>query len=188
MIKRTMDIANPSVAHLDGGIFQPFEKANGKVITKRKDGSTRVATYFDADSEPSKTQQQHIEECDVNNVVKKFSGTKRELEALLLSPVNTQNGVYGDFDSIPNYDEMLRTINAANESFEKLPSSIRGRFENDPQKMIDWLNDPANLDDSIKLGLRELKAPKTDPVVDAVNELTKEVRKQSKPAKKPAEE
>ena len=34
-----------------------------------------------------------------------------------------------------------------------LPAQIRSRFENDPAKLIDFLDNSENLDEAIKLGL-----------------------------------
>ena len=50
----------------------------------------------------------------------------------------------------------------AQQSFESLPSELRGRFENDPAKLIDFLSDERNNAEAVKLGLKlERKAPET---------------------------
>ena len=39
--------------------------------------------------------------------------------------------------------------------FEELPATIRKKFENDPAKFLDFVNDERNADEMVELGLRE---------------------------------
>jgi phage internal scaffolding protein len=48
---------------------------------------------------------------------------------------------------------MQNTLIAAQNAFKTLPASIRKEFNNDPSQVIDFLNNPANKDKAIELGL-----------------------------------
>ena len=54
---------------------------------------------------------------------------------------------------------ILYHANFWKESFEKLDVNVRKRFENNPQKLLDFLKDDDNRDEAIKLGLVERKDP-----------------------------
>lgn len=102
------------------------------------------ATHF---NDPSLTQQQFKEECDVNNILAKFKKTG------MLSHVNSHQGNFGDFSDVQEYQTALEKLNTAQRSFESLPSDLRSKFDNDPAKLIDFINDEKNYDDAVKYGL-----------------------------------
>lgn len=117
-----------------------------QIITKRKDGSTDVATL---NEEPSMTQQQFKEECDINNIMRKYEQTGQ------ITHINRKQGVYADLSNIKDYQEMLHTIHHAEEAFNTLPAEVRYKFRNDPTKLIAFLQDTSNREEAIKLGLIE---------------------------------
>jgi len=61
--------------------------------------------------------------------------------------------VYGDFSTTQSYHDMQNTLIEAQKAFKTLPASIRATFNNDPAEVIDFLNNPANRDQAVKLGL-----------------------------------
>lgn len=101
--------------------------------------------------EPTLAQQHYKEECDINNILQKFSITGILPEA----PLSPR---YGDFSGIGDYHTALNRVIAAQEEFEALPAQIRARFENDPAKLIEFLDDEANRPEAEKLGLVERAA------------------------------
>jgi phage internal scaffolding protein len=48
---------------------------------------------------------------------------------------------------------MQNNLIEAQNAFKTLPASIRAEFNNDPAQVIDFLNDPANRDKAIEIGL-----------------------------------
>lgn len=71
---------------------------------------------------------------------------------------------YGDCLPI-DYVEALDLVAKAETMFSELPSSIRDRFENDPEKFLAFVQDPKNTEEAIKLGLAQplpLSDNKTD--------------------------
>ena len=96
--------------------------------------------------EQTLAKQEFKDECDINNVMMQYARTG-EL------PYATSKPSFGDFRSSQTYQEMQNTLIAAQNAFKTLPASIRKEFNNDPSQVIDFLNDPANKDKAIELGL-----------------------------------
>ena len=92
------------------------------------------------------TQQHFKDECDINNILRQFNVTGLLPEA----PLSPR---YGDFTGISDYHSALNQVIAAEDEFMALPAQIRSRFDNDPAKLIDFLDNQENKDEAIKLGL-----------------------------------
>jgi phage internal scaffolding protein len=96
--------------------------------------------------EPTRAQQHHKDECDINVILERFGRTGQV-------PVNAISGDYGDFSGVHDYHTALNTLIAAESQFEALPAKLRSRFNNEPSNLIEFLNDPNNKDQAIELGL-----------------------------------
>ena len=101
--------------------------------------------------EPSLAQQHHKEECDINTILQKFNITG-------MLPENTLSPRYGDFSGVGDYHTALNRVIAAQDEFEALPAQIRARFDNDPSKLIEFLDDENNRPEAEELGLVEKAA------------------------------
>jgi len=121
-----------------------------KVVTKRPDGSKRVQTI---NEEPTLTQQQFKDEVNINNIVKKYKKTGQ------WTHLHGKTGTFADFSELPSYQDALHTVMKADESFMQLPSTLRTKFNNNPQELITYLSDPKNIEESIQLGLRQKPTP-----------------------------
>ena len=112
--------------------------------------------------EPSLAQQHFKDECDINNILRQFNITG-------LLPANPVSPRYGDFSGIGDYHTALNRVIAAQDEFESLPAQIRARFDNDPSKLIEFLDDENNRPEAESLGLVEkaaaevVEAAKTTP-------------------------
>ena len=115
-----------------------------KIITEN--GRTRVVTAF---TEPSMTQQQFKKDCDVNVIIKKYR------QGHAITHISKHEGGYGDFTEISSYQDALDKVITLNQGFSRLPSETRTRFNNDPGRLIDFINDERNTDEAIRLGLLE---------------------------------
>lgn len=100
---------------------------------------------------PSMTRQSEMDGCDIHNILKQFS--QQGFEDLVRQ--NAARGQYADLTSLPDYQEALNTVMAANQAFAALPSQVRDRFHNNPQEFVEFLANPANQDEAIRLGLAE---------------------------------
>lgn len=122
------------------------KRINQKVIL-RKNGTLDIGSVND---EPTKTQQQYKESCDINNIIKTYASTG-EL------PLSNKVGKFMDVSNVSDYQTALETVYNAQKAFDALPSHIRTKFENDPNQLIAFLEDDKNYDEAQKLGL--LKIP-----------------------------
>jgi phage internal scaffolding protein len=102
------------------------------------------------------TQQHFADETDINNILRQFNVTG-------LLPENPLPPQYGDFTGISDYHTALNKINAAWSEFDALPAQIRARFDNNPEELINFLQNAENKDEAIALGLIP-KIEVSDPV------------------------
>ena len=105
--------------------------------------------------EPSLAQQHFKEECDINVILQKFNITG-------LLPQSPLSPRYGDFTGISDYHTALNRVFAAQDEFEALPAQIRARFDNDPAKLIEFLEDENNRPEAEELGLVEKAVVEVD--------------------------
>jgi hypothetical protein len=97
--------------------------------------------------EDASLAQQHFkDECDINNILRQFNITG-------LLPEGALTPRYGDFTGIGDYHTALNRVIAAEDEFMSLPATLRARFENDPAQLIEFLDNPENKNEAIKLGL-----------------------------------
>jgi len=115
---------------------------------KRKDGSLGIKTI---NEKPTKTKQSMRDMVNVNNIIKKYRTTG------IITHITSKDGTYGDFVEIKDFQGALNTVIKAKQQFELLPSETRNRFGNDPTQLINFLQDPKNVDESVRLGLRVKK-------------------------------
>lgn len=116
------------------------------------------------DPELGLTQQQFKEECDINEIVRRF-GLTGEMPSDLRMPVS------GDFTGVTDFHTAMNLVRQAEEEFMRMPAEVRERFAHDPGKLIAFCEDGSNLEEAIKLGLVPKPAEKTRDVVQAVDEL-----------------
>jgi len=116
-----------------------------------------------------RTKQSFAKECDINNIMKRYEKDG------IVNHFNKYGGMYGDFTGVPEYRDALERVRAADEMFMSLPASIRTRFANDPSGFISFVEDPANKDELLKLGLvRPVRVPDAtiSDVVAAVKDMS----------------
>jgi len=113
---------------------------------------------------PSRTQQSFRDECDINNILKRFNVTGE----LPLGSVQPQ---YGDFSGITDYQSALNAVMAAQDSFLQLPAKVRAKFDNDPALFLEFASDEANKDEMKALGL--LRHETVETVVSSPSEAEK---------------
>lgn len=62
--------------------------------------------------------------------------------------------MFADVSDVPDLLVAMDTMTRAQADFDSLPSHIRKRFGNSPIELVDFLNDPQNDDEAIKLGFK----------------------------------
>lgn len=103
-------------------------------------------------TEPTKTQQQFEEECNINNILKRYKQTG------IVTHLAHELPVYGDFSDVPDYQTAFDIVVSAHDNFMRLPADLRKRFNNDPAQLLDFLKDESNYEEAVELGLLARKA------------------------------
>lgn len=109
------------------------------------------ATRFEDDS---LTQQQFVEDCDINVLAMRFGMTNQPMPIAPVDPL-----AYGDFSDVPDLRTALDRVREANERFYSLPWQLRKRFDNRPGKLWEFVNDRDNADEAVRLGLLRMAEP-----------------------------
>lgn len=96
--------------------------------------------------DPTRAQQQFKDECDINVLFGRYLETGEMPQVL--------DGLsYGNFEGIFDFQTAMNSVRLAQEQFATLPARIKNRFDNDPQKLIAFLDDPENREEAEFLGL-----------------------------------
>lgn len=107
------------------------------------------AIFFDPNDPNSRsvTNQSDKDSTDLNVILARYEKT-----GLIYG--QNRPPMFDDFTVLPNFYEMQNRIAKVNQSFDLLPASMRNRFGNDPQKLIDFLLDDKNTAEAVTLGLK----------------------------------
>lgn len=102
-----------------------------------------VALKFSGDG---RTKQSFKDECDINRIMARYMAT-----GVLPELRDATQAQYADC-TVLEYQSAMELVANANSLFAELPATVRDRFENEPRKLLEFVQDPANLDESIELG------------------------------------
>lgn len=151
-------------------------KDKNVISERRPNGTLRVATL---NPDPSLTQQQFKEECDINTIMNKYIKTG-EFRAL-----TGKGGIYADFSEIKDLQSMLDTVRLAQDAFASLPAQVRQRFANDPAQLLEFIQDTNNRDEAIKLGLidKPIPSPNDEPSLPTNDDMGTTTISKTKPLK-----
>lgn len=109
-------------------------------------------------ADPTRTQQQFKEECDINTIVRNFGVTG-------MLPQNVRMPLTNEFVEAMDYQTAMNKIIEADQAFLQLPAEVRDTFRNDAGKFVEFATDPKNVDQCRKWGLA---IALSTPVVEAV--------------------
>lgn len=123
------------------------------IKSERRTTGRKTLRIRTINEEPTKTQQQFQKDVDVNNIMKKYQRTRE------ITHLNNRKGVYANISTAEGYFESLNKIETANQAFDQLPSHIRVRFHNNPAELLQFIHDPKNYDEGVKLGIFDPKQP-----------------------------
>jgi len=107
-----------------------------------------VRLSFTADKHAA--HQEFKDECDINNIMKSYAVTG------LFTHVNTGEPRYLDASGY-DYQEAMQLVAEANSMFAQLPSGVRSEFDNNPQKFLEFCENPANAPRLAEMGLATLR-------------------------------
>ena len=107
---------------------------------------------------PAVLKQEFKDQCDINNIIKQFTLTGQ------ISHISAKaaTGVFMDLPDDTSFESAMNVVAKANEAFDALPAKLRDRFNNDPADFLAFVEDPANKDELIQLGIRQ-RPPRPAP-------------------------
>lgn len=103
----------------------------------------RVAVEF---SGSGRTKQSFKDECDINRIMSRYAATG------VLDFIEKREARFADV-SETDFLTAMQTVAEATTAFNSLPSALRERFENEPARLLAFLEDSRNLEEAIELGL-----------------------------------
>lgn len=107
----------------------------------------------------TRVKQSFVAECDINNILKQYSTTGQ----LKHISAKAATGVYQDLPDEIDFQTSMNIVKQGEMAFATLPSKTRDRFNNDPALFLQFMADPANQDEAIKLGLATDSRPPPQP-------------------------
>lgn len=102
------------------------------------------------------TKQCFKDECDINSLMDKYSKFGQ------LPTMIKKNPIYGDFSKSRELQEAYAIVEKAKLQFELLDVRVRDRFEYDPVKFLEFVENPQNTDELIEMGLANKPEPKVE--------------------------
>lgn len=129
----------------------------------------------------SVTQQHFRDQVNINNIVAKAKRTG-------VLPKGLKAPYFADISNVPqDYHACLQQIKKTEQLFMALPSKLRKRFENDPQKLVDFCSNDENYVEAMKLGLLPELTNKELVAKGLMTEDEKSYKKPTDPEPKPLE-
>ena len=101
-----------------------------KKIEVRDNGTKRVSTI---NSLPSKTDPSYKEDCDANEIMRRFKRTG------MVTHLAKIKGKFADVSDVPDLLEGMERIEEAKDLFLNIPAKIRKKFDNDVSKFYQYL-------------------------------------------------
>jgi len=121
-----------------------------KLIKNEKGITIKVQTIFpESEYNKPRTKQAFKEQCDVNNIIKRYQNTGT------ITHIAKSQGMYTDLPNSTSYFEAMNQVLAARDAFDTLPSQVRKEFGHKPEALLDFLADPKNDEQAIAWGLRD---------------------------------
>ena len=116
----------------------------------------RKRVVLDCSNDKSRTQQHFRDAADINNIVSKFMKS-----GVLGDPTrrSSRAPMWGDFSNV-DFQSSMEMVASVKNGFELLSSEIRSKFDNNPSNLLEFLSDPENRDEAVKLGLLPPLPPK----------------------------
>lgn len=121
----------------------PFQTAFGK----------KRSCDLDFTGQVSLTKQSFTDDCDINNILKRYETTG------VIEHGSSVEPRYGDFSGYDDYHSACMRVIEAQDNFMALPAKVRARFQNDPGLFLDFVMDPGNVDELREMGLMNSKEP-----------------------------
>lgn len=124
-----------------GEIMPAFMRTPYNFDTDANSDQTGLACH-----DKHRTDQQFKDDADINVIVERFGVTGER-------PPTMQWPEEAEFMETFDFQTSMNVIRKAQEAFGELPAKVRARFDNDPQKYMQFFNDPENAHEAVRLGI-----------------------------------
>lgn len=114
----------------------------------RKAYDPQMRVTLDCSVDAGRTKQEFKKDCDINRIVAKYQKTG------IIDHARKFSGEYA-FATGLDFQAAMELVKNGEEMFAALPSSLRNRFANDPAQFLDFVQDPANAQELVDLGLAD---------------------------------
>lgn len=121
---------------------------------KRDEAEGLAAATFN--TEESLTQQSFKDDADLNVIARRFG-----LNDIPIGQIDPS--VFRDTTNDPDLVDVLEAQREARDAFMSLPAKLRRRFHNSPKELWDFVTDPENAEEAIRLGFLTRAAPPAAP-------------------------
>lgn len=125
-------------------------------MSKTYSFAVRPPKILKAFNKPSKTVLGLENDVNINQIVAR---AKRNQAV----PISMKSPVFGDFSQTPDYQSLLNRVMQIRSEFMSLPAKTREKFGNSEADFYNYINNPENHDEAVKLGILEKKAVKASP-------------------------
>lgn len=105
---------------------------------------------------PGRTKQSFAAECDINTIMARYMKTG------VLEHVREDIAQYLDVSGV-DFQKSMDLVAGAQSMFHSLPSHIRTKFDNSPRAFLEFMENPANAQEAISLGLATAQAEPSIP-------------------------
>lgn len=110
--------------------------------SEEKEGEAAILRCEDE----SLTQQSFTEDADLNVIARRFG-----LNEIPIGPIDASD--FRDTTQDPELRDILEHRREARDNFMALPAKLRMRFHNSPNELWQFVNDPENAEEALRLGL-----------------------------------
>lgn len=107
-----------------------------------KEGDNAILECLDE----SLTQQSFTDDANINIIAQRFG--LNEIPSQPLDP-----SFFRDTTGDPDLRDILEANRTARDHFMSLPAKLRKRFHNSPRELWDFVTDPENAEEAVRLGL-----------------------------------
>lgn len=119
-----------------------------------KKGDSTKLQFLDEEGNPelTRTKQSMKDECDVNLIMKSWNYG----DGKPITHVNEKAPNFGDFSEVSDYATAKLRVADADLAFAELPSDLRKEMDNDPAKLLEYIEDANNFQAAVEMGLLDL--------------------------------
>jgi len=127
------------------------KKIERELSLREKLGYEASKDGVDCSKDPVLVEEHHANELDINKIIQKYSPRD------VFKAVNVVDDIIEDFTSFEDFQDVMNRVARSKEAFMELPAEIRRQFDNDPAKLVFFVQDKANYEEAVRLGLVEKK-------------------------------